>query len=75
MRVQPAYETRIAGQLDEVTFRSFAGRDVTYRDGVAVQGGQFDQAALHGMLEVIRSLGLDLLEARRVRGSLRRAPR
>jgi hypothetical protein len=74
MRVQPTYEIRIAGQLDEITLRSFAGRDVTYRDGVTVITGQFDQAALHGMLEMIRSLGLDLLEARRVGGSLRRAP-
>jgi hypothetical protein len=31
--------------------------------------GEFDQAGLHGVLERIRFLGLDLVEVRRVRGS------
>jgi hypothetical protein len=72
MRTPPTYEIRIAGRLDETALESFAGLDVAYRAGVTVITGQFDQAALHGMLEMIRSLGLDLLEARRVGGSPRR---
>ena len=74
MKAQPVYEIRIAGQLDETTLGSLAGLDVSCHDGITVITGQFDQAALHGMLERIRSLRLDLLEARRIRGSLRRAP-
>ena len=74
MRAQPTYEIRIAGQADEAALESFAGPEVTCRAGVTVITGQFDQAALHGMLEMIRSLGLDLLEARRVRSAPRRAP-
>lgn len=70
MRAQPTYEIRIAHQLDEATLTSFAGLDVAFRAGVTVITGQFDQAALHGMLEMIRSLGLDLEEVRRVRGSV-----
>ena len=66
MRAEPTYEIRIAGRLDEATLAAFAGLEVTYRDDETVITGQFDQAALHGMLEMIRSLGLDLLEARRV---------
>jgi hypothetical protein len=73
MRAQPTYEIRIAGRLDEAALESFAGLDVTFRAGVTVVTGQFDQAALHGMFEMIRSLGLELLEARRVSGSPRRA--
>ena len=69
MRAQPTYEIRIADELDEATLTSFAGLDVTVRAAVTVITGQFDQAALHGMLEMIRSLGLDLEEVRRVRGS------
>src|SRR5436190_22023504 len=69
MRAEPTYEIRIADQLDEATLTSFAGLDVTVRAGVTVITGQFDQAALHGVLERIRSLGLDLVEVRRVRGS------
>jgi hypothetical protein len=66
MKAQPMYEIRIAGQLDDTTLAEFAGLEVTCHDNVTVITGEFDQAALHGMLEFIRSLGLDLLEARRV---------
>ena len=60
------YEIRIAGQLDDTTVAAFAGLEMTHHNQVTVIVGEFDQAALHGMLERIRSLGLDLLEARRV---------
>ena len=66
MTAPPTYEIRIADQLDEDTLQSFTGLDVTVRAAVTVITGQFDQAALHGMLEMIRALGLDLLEARRI---------
>jgi hypothetical protein len=69
MRAPPTYEIRIGDLLDEATLTSFAGLDVTVRAGATVITGQFDQAALHGMLEMIRLLGLDLEEARRVAGS------
>jgi len=69
MRAPPTYEIRIADLLDEATLTSFAGLDVTVRAGATVITGQFDQAALHGMLEMIRLLGLDLEEARRLAGS------
>jgi hypothetical protein len=66
MKAKPMYEIRIAGQLDDTTLAGFAGLEVTHHDQVTVITGEFDQAALHGMLEFIRSLGLDLLEARRI---------
>jgi hypothetical protein len=62
------YEIRIAGQLDKTAAAIFAGLEVTARGSVTVIRGEFDQAGLHGLLERIRSLGLDLVEARRVRG-------
>jgi hypothetical protein len=63
------YEIRIAGRLDETATAAFAGLDVTLRGKVTVIRGEFDQAGLHGVLERIRYLGLDLVEVRRVRGS------
>jgi len=69
MKTLPTYEIRIAGRVDETALTSFAGLAVRRRDGDTIVTGQFDQAALHGMLEMIRSLGLDLLEARRVDAS------
>jgi len=74
MRAPPTYEIRIAGRLDEATLPAFAGLEVTYRDGETLITGQLDQAALHGLLEMIRSLGLHLLEARRVPVSPPRRP-
>lgn len=63
------YEIRIAGRLDETATAAFTGLDVTTRGKVTVIRGAFDQAGLHGVLERIRFLGLDLVEVRRVRGS------
>lgn len=69
MKAQRAYEIRIAGRLDGTALESFEGLDVAFRAGVTVVTGRFDQAALHGMFEMMRLLGLELLEARRVSGS------
>ena len=66
MKAQPTYEIRIAGRVDKTTLAMFAGLPVNFHDETTVITGQFDQAALHGMLEMIRALGLDLLEARRI---------
>lgn len=66
MKALPSYEIRIAGRVDETALTSFAGLTVRLCDEDTVVTGQFDQAALHGLLELIRSLGLDLLEARRI---------
>jgi hypothetical protein len=74
MRTPSVYEIRIAGPLDEATRVEFAGLEVAFRGQVTVITGEFDQAALHGLLEKIRSLGLDLVEARRVRASPRVRP-
>ena len=74
MRAQPpTYEIRLAGRLDETRETAFAGLNVASHGPVTVIIGEFDQAALHGLLERIRLLGLDLVEARRVSGPRRRA--
>lgn len=67
------YEIRVAGQLDETAASRLAGLDVSTRGTVTIITGEFDQAALHGLFERIRSLGLDLVEARRVRCARRLA--
>lgn len=69
----PTYEVRISGQLDETSAAVFAGLGMTFNGQVTIITGDFDQAALHGLLERIRLLGLDLVEARRVSGAPRRA--
>jgi hypothetical protein len=74
MSTQFTYEIRIAGRLDETTRPLFAGLEVKDRDDATLVIGQFDQAALHGVLEMIWALGLDLLGARRIRDALPGAP-
>ena len=74
MVAQPTYEIRVAGQFDETTAAAFTGLDVASYGKVTAITGEFDQAALHGLLERIRSRGLELLEVRRVRGARRREP-
>lgn len=61
------YEVRVAGQLDTAATAAFADLSITASGGITVLRGEFDQAGLHGLLEWIRALDLDLVDARRVR--------
>ena len=61
------YEIRIAGQLDTAAAATFADLSIAASGDMIVLRGEFDQAGLHGLLERIRALDLDLVDARRVR--------
>jgi hypothetical protein len=61
------YEIRVAGQLDTAAAAAFADLSITASGGMTVLRGEFDQAGLHGLLEWIRALDLDLVDVRRVR--------
>lgn len=64
----PRFEIRFAGRPDLAAGKVFAGLDLVSDGKLTVVSGEFDQAALHGLLERVRALGLDLVEVRRVRG-------
>ena len=69
--VDPAagrYEIRLAGRLDERWTAWFDGLSVRQSDdGTTVISGPIaDQAALHGLLQRVRDLGLPLLSVERV---------
>ena len=63
------YAIRVAGRLDAEGREAFAGMQMRFGDGMTVLVGEGDQAALHGWLELIRSLGLELVDVRKVRGA------
>ncbi len=63
------YEIRIKGRVGEALLTSFADLDVSIEPAeTVVRGVMQDQAALHGVLERVQSLGLELIEVRRVQG-------
>jgi hypothetical protein len=57
------YEIRLAGHLDQRWAEWFDGLTLTHRsDGSTVlHGPVVDQAALHGLLQKVRDLGLPLV--------------
>ena len=60
------YQIRIEGHLDERWLRWFEGLDVTpLPEGETVISGKMDQSALHGVLNRIRDLGLELISVQR----------
>ena len=65
------YEIRVAHRLDDELAAVFEGLDVTAEGETTVIRGEMDQAALHGMLERVQMLRLELVEARRVPGVTR----
>ena len=47
----------------------FGDLDVTRRQDITIMRGTLDQAALHGLVERIHVLGLELLAIRRIRSA------
>jgi hypothetical protein len=66
--VSPRYEIRFAGRPNQDASDAFAGLDLACDGRFTVVSGELDQAALHGVLERVRALGLVLIDARRARG-------
>jgi hypothetical protein len=62
------YEIRIRGLLDPDWVEWFDGMIIKYRGGdeTVMRGRVRDQAALFGMLTKLRSLGLELVQVRRI---------
>jgi len=61
------YEIRIRGRLSAPVLSAFEGFSSSIEPVETVLCGRLeDQAALHGCLERIQSLGLELMEVRRV---------
>jgi hypothetical protein len=57
------YEIRVTGKLDPRWFHWFDGMTVSNQEGnvVVLEGRVIDQPALHGILDKIRDLNLELL--------------
>ena len=66
--IDDRYAIRIQGRLDARWGAWFDGMNVTQdRDGTTlIQGSIADQAALHGVLQKIRDLGLELVSVTRL---------
>ncbi|HWN21819.1 MAG TPA: hypothetical protein VNP93_07580 [Gaiellaceae bacterium] len=61
------YEIRIKGRVSEETASAFEGLAVEVRPVETVLHGDIcDQAALHGLLDRVADLGLELIEVRRL---------
>jgi hypothetical protein len=70
MRGPSRYEFRVAGRVGEKVAARFEGFDMEVEPAETVLRGPVqDQSALHGILEQIESLGLELVEVRRVERS------
>jgi hypothetical protein len=61
------YEIRIEGGMSQQLLAAFEGMESTVRPAETVlRGPALDQAALHGLLDRVQALGLELIEVRRV---------
>jgi len=62
----PTYEISVRGVLGDTLMSAFPALSGSARDGNTVLSGELpDQAALHGVLAQIESLGLELIAVRR----------
>jgi hypothetical protein len=68
------YEIRVRGRVTPAVLARFEGMESDVEPVETVlHGPVLDQAALHGMIALIRALGLELVEVRKVAGSESRA--
>ena len=69
------YEIRIKGHLSESMVAAFEGLSATVEPVETVlHGPVLDQSSLHGLLDRIQSLGLELVEIRRLPTSSEEMP-
>jgi len=63
----PRYEIRVRGRVSEATLSTFEGMDASVASAETVLYGPVaDQTGLHGLLDRIQSLGLELIEVRQL---------
>ena len=63
------YEIRIKGRLSDSLCGAFEEFNATVRPAETVMRGELrDQSELHGVLDQIQSLGLELIEVRKIEG-------
>jgi hypothetical protein len=61
------YEIRIKGGMSDQLLTAFEGMESTVQSAETVlRGPAVDQAALHGLLDRVQALGLELIEVRRL---------
>jgi hypothetical protein len=61
------YEIRVRGRVSDATLSTFEGMDADIATAETVlHGPVVDQADLHGLLDRIQSLGLELIEVRKL---------
>ncbi|WP_200959045.1 hypothetical protein [Terrabacter sp. Root85] len=65
MGLSKDYEVRVAGTIGPAAREAFADLEITVEPGSTVLAGELDQAGLHGVIERIASLGLELVDIRR----------
>jgi hypothetical protein len=66
----PHYEIRVRGRLGATLRTAFPGLRARTQGGDTVLSGPLaDRAALHGVLAIIETLGLELIELRQVTNS------
>ena len=66
------YEIRVRGRIGKSLLSRFDGFDAEVEPAETILSGAItDQAALHGVLERIQGLGLELVEVRQVGGRRR----
>lgn len=59
------YEIRVAGRLGPAGQEAFCDVSVLPEPTATVLVGEFDQAALHGLIDRVWALGLELVDVRR----------
>jgi len=63
----PRYEIRVRGRVSEAALAALEGMDADVATTETVLHGPVeDQTGLHGLLDRIQSLGLELIEVRRL---------
>jgi hypothetical protein len=63
----PRYEIRVRGRVSDAALSTFEGMDFeTAPTETVLHGPVVDQTGLHGLLDRIQSLGLELIEVRRL---------